>query len=42
VWPGAGEPRTTLVRNGTLKVQPLPVALFSGGHVAFVQRSHEK
>ncbi|KAL4434049.1 hypothetical protein ABPG75_000490 [Micractinium tetrahymenae] len=29
---------TTLLRNGTLRLHPLPVLLFPGGHVAFVQR----
>lgn len=37
--PPADEPRTILVYNGTLRVQTLPVVLFSGGHVAFVQRT---
>jgi len=32
------DPRTTLNWNRTLRVQTLPVLLFSGGHVAFVQR----
>lgn len=30
--------RTTLHMNGTLRLHPLPVLLFPGGHVAFVQR----
>jgi hypothetical protein len=30
--------RSTLMRNGTLHLHPLPVLLFANGHVAFVQR----
>lgn len=36
---GEDDPRTILAWNRTLRVQVLPVVLFSGGHVAFVQRS---
>lgn len=32
------DPRVILLYNGKLKVHPLPVLLFPGGHVAFVQR----
>ena len=32
------DPRVTLLRNGTLRLHPLPVLLFPSGHVAFVQR----
>jgi hypothetical protein len=35
----ADEPRLIWAFNGTLRLQTLPVALFSGGHVAFVQRN---
>ena len=28
----------TLMRNGTLRLHPLPILLFPSGHVAFVQR----
>jgi hypothetical protein len=35
----AGEPRIGLMFNNALRVQALPVALFPGGHVAFVQRT---
>ncbi len=31
--------RVILLWNGRVQVHPLPVALFPGGHVAFVQRS---
>lgn len=34
----AEEPRAILVFNRSLSVQPLPVALFSNGHVSTVQR----
>ncbi|EFN51102.1 hypothetical protein CHLNCDRAFT_141437 [Chlorella variabilis] len=36
-----GDPRTVLMRGGSLAVHPLPVLLFPGGHVAFVQRLPE-
>ena len=32
------DPRVVLVQAGTLRLHPLPVLLFPGGHVAFVQR----
>ncbi|KAL4446836.1 hypothetical protein ABPG77_008080 [Micractinium sp. CCAP 211/92] len=34
--------RNTLMRNGTLRLHPLPVLLFPGGHMAFVQRLPSK
>lgn len=37
--PPADNPRTILVWKGQLRVQALPVLLFSGGHVAFIQRT---
>ncbi|PSC76658.1 glycosyltransferase family 77 [Micractinium conductrix] len=33
------DPRILLMWNATLRVQVLPVALFSGGHVAFIQQT---
>ena len=38
----ADDPRGILVWNQTLHTQPLPVALFANGHVAFVQRTPER
>jgi hypothetical protein len=38
----ADEPRIVSVFNTSLRVQPLPVALFPGGHVAFVQHTPER
>ncbi len=38
----ADEPRVILVFNRTLSLQSLPVALFSSGHVAWVQRTPGK
>lgn len=35
----ADDPRTILVWKHQLRVQVLPVLLFSGGHVAFVQHT---
>jgi hypothetical protein len=32
------DPRVILLRNGTLRLHPLPVLRFPGGHVGFVQR----
>ena len=33
-----GEERTIYQANSTIKLHPLPVLLFPGGHIAFVQR----
>lgn len=33
------DPRVLLLRNGTLRLHPLPVLRFPSGHVAFVQRT---
>ncbi|KAL4452531.1 hypothetical protein ABPG75_008193 [Micractinium tetrahymenae] len=39
VGAGKDDPRTILVWRRQLRVQVLPVLLFSGGHVAFIQRT---
>ncbi|KAL4422581.1 hypothetical protein ABPG75_008778 [Micractinium tetrahymenae] len=39
VGAGPGDPRSILVYNRTLRTQPLPVALFSNGHISFTQRT---
>jgi len=33
------DPKVTLLANDTVRLHPLPVILFSSGHVAFVQRT---
>ena len=35
----AEDPRAIQVANETLKVHPVPVILWSNGHVAFIQRT---
>ena len=35
--PTQEDPRVILLRNGTLRLHPLPVLRFPGGHVGFVQ-----